>query len=317
MVGRKSKRTARQDSRKSPTERRQDKPAKRKRKMDTSTSTISSSREPPRRIKAPKMAAVTITTAPGSKTTANEALAAARRHVNLAEMGLDEVRIRPTISGGVLIEVPGEENVSKAEALANKLKEMFPEGGDVRISRPSKRIDVKILGLEASIQPREVAIAIAEVGDCEAGEVKVGMLKKRTQRGALAAWAQCPAQAAKKIVERGKLKIGWITARVEPLRSRPLVCFKCMGGGHAAKDCQSEKGSAEICFNCGGPGHKARNCTARPKCLACEKAGRNAEGLHLTPLPEWPEASAGERGHLQQGAHGRILEERDDQERES
>ena len=147
----------------------------------------------------------------------------------------------------------------------------------MRIARPSRTIDVKILGLEASIQPREVAVAIAEAGGCEASEVKIGVLKRRSQRYSLAAWAQCPAQAAKKLVEKGKFRVGWISARVEALKSRLLVCFKCMEGWHAAKDCRSEGGSAELCFNCGRPGHKAKSCTTRPKCLVCEKAGRKAD----------------------------------------
>ena len=107
--------------------------------------------------------------------------------------------------------------------------------------------------------------------------MKVGVLKKRSQRGSLAAWAQCPAQAAKKLVDKGKLRVGWISARVEALKSRPMACFKCMEGGHAAKDCRSGKESAELCFNCGRPGHKAKDCTTRPWCPVCEMAGRKAD----------------------------------------
>ena len=145
------------------------------------------------------------------------------------------------------------------------------------VSTPKKRADVRILGLDASILPKEVALSIAEAGGCEAGEVKVGALRRRSQGDSHTVWAQCPAEAAKKLADKGKLRVGWISARVEALKSRSAICFKCMASGHMAKECPSGKGSAELCFNCGRPGHRARNCTARPRCPACEKAGRNAD----------------------------------------
>ena len=124
-MGRRSKK---QDPRKRSTEERQGRPAK-QRKAETSTSTSSSRREAPRRVHPPKTTAVTISMAPGSKRTVNEALIFARRRISLSEMGLDEVKIKPTISGAALIEVLGEDNASKADALADKLREIFPEGG--------------------------------------------------------------------------------------------------------------------------------------------------------------------------------------------
>lgn len=294
VVGRRTKRL---DQRKRSTEERQGGPAKQGRRAETKTSAGTSRRETPRRVHTPKSAAITIAMAPGSKRSAKEVLTIAKRRINLEEVGLDEVKVKHTISGATLIEVLGENNVSKAEALADKLRELFPEGGDVIISRPKKRIDVRILGLDESILPKEVALAIAEAGGCEAGEVKVGALRRRSRGSSHTVWAQCPAEAAKKLADLGKLRVGWITARVEALKSRLAICFKCMASGHMAKDCPRGKGAAEVCFNCGIPGHRARNCTAKPRCLACEQAGRQSDhrlGGKACTAPSIPSGSQSE-----------------------
>ena len=115
VVGRRTKKL---DQRKRSTEERQGGPAKQRRKAETKTAASSSRREAPRRVHTPKSAAITISTAPGSKRTVSEVLTIARRRINLEEMELDEVVIKHTISGATLIEVPGEDNVSKADVLA-------------------------------------------------------------------------------------------------------------------------------------------------------------------------------------------------------
>ena len=93
---------------------------------------------------------------------------------------------------GVLVESPGQESAAKADDLAAKLRKVFPEEGDVRISRPVKRAEVRICGLDESIQPGEVKETIAAEGGCNSEEVKVGEIKRRSPRSLGVAWIQCP-----------------------------------------------------------------------------------------------------------------------------
>lgn len=112
----------------------------------------------------------------------------ARSKVQLSEIGVHNVKIRHMVSGGVLVEIPGEESAAKADDLANKLKSIFPKDGEVRISRPVKRSEVRICGLDASIHPEELREAVAINGGCNKDEVKIGEIRKRSPRGMGAAW---------------------------------------------------------------------------------------------------------------------------------
>ena len=184
------------------------------------------------------------------------------------------MKIRYTVSRGILIEIPGEESAAKADNLAAKLKEVFPEDGDVRVARPTKKTELRISGLDGSIRTEEVIAAVAATGDCSENDIRIGEIKKRSPRGLGAVWIQCPTAAAKKLADKGRISIGWVAARVEVLRARPLTCFRCLEKGHTAKNCTSENDRSSRCYNCGGDGHKAKECTAPPKCPVCHDAGK-------------------------------------------
>ena len=157
---------------------------------------------------------VAISIAPGSKKTSGEVLATARAKIRLPEIGVPVAKIRQTMAGGILIEIPGEESSAKADNLAAKLKEVFAEKREIRISRPNKRAEIRICELDDSIQPEEVRERVAAEGGCNVDEVKVGEILKKSPRGLGAAWVQCPALAAKTLADKGKIIIGWVSARV-------------------------------------------------------------------------------------------------------
>ena len=186
------------------------------------------------------------------------------------------MRIRYTVAGWILIEVSGEESAAKADNLAAKLIEIFPEDEDIRVTRPTKRPEYRISGLDGSIQTEEVTAAVAAAGNCSEKEVRIGEIKKRSPRGLGAVWMQCPSTAAKIIADKGRLNIGWVAARVEVLRARPQACYRCMERGHTAKNCTSDKDRSSRCYNCGGEGHRAKECSASSKCPVCSDAGKQA-----------------------------------------
>ncbi|KAG0757124.1 hypothetical protein G6F57_009590 [Rhizopus arrhizus] len=65
----------------------------------------------------------------------------------------------------------------------------------------------------------------------------------------------------------------------KPRRQRNIICHKCGGINHFAKDC---KASDILCYNCNKYGHIARECTSpgfkpKPKtCFVCQKPGHIA-----------------------------------------
>ena len=214
--------------------------------------------------------------APGSERTPQEVLTAARKKINFRDIGIADVKIRFTVTGGILIEISGKDSTAKADDLTIRLREIFPENEDVRVTRPVKRTKVRISGLDVSVLTAEIVVAVASVGGCTKEEIKIGDIKKRSPRGQGAVWVQYPTTVAKK-TDAGKITIGWVAARVEALKPRPMTCFKCMEKGHAARNCTTNKDRSNLCYNCGEQGHRARECTAPSKFPVCSDAGKLAD----------------------------------------
>lgn len=101
------------------------------------------------------------------------------------------------------MEIPVKESAAKAD-LALKLRHVFPEGGEVRMSRPVKRSEIRIGGPDASIQIDEIKEAVAAAGGCTQEDVKIGEIRKRSPSGMGAVWVQCPPRRQKSLRIRGE-----------------------------------------------------------------------------------------------------------------
>ncbi|XP_012280816.1 uncharacterized protein LOC105699940 [Orussus abietinus] len=185
-----------------------------------------------------KEAAVTLTVQPGAGIALHEVMTRAKREVDLSELNIDGVRPRRAVTGALILEVPGPDSVQKAGQLKERLKAVFKEE-EVRVVRPTKMAEVRVRDLEDSVTPPEVANAIAQSGDCDPGDVRVGVIRP-SPSGLGTAWIRCPAGAAKKLVATGKLRVGWTIVRVEALVARPLQCFQCLELGHMRATCPGQ-----------------------------------------------------------------------------
>ena len=144
-------------------------------------------------INPPRRAAVAISLAPDSTKTCGEVLAIARAQIRLSEIGGPVARIRQTAAEEILFEIPGKDRSAKADVLATRLNEVFAKEEEVRISRPLRRAEIRIRGLDMSIQPGDVQKAVTAACGCKAEEVKVGEIRKGSPRGHLCMGAvPCP-----------------------------------------------------------------------------------------------------------------------------
>lgn len=82
--------------------------------------------------------------------------------------------------------------------------------------------------------------------------------------------------AANKIMEKGRLQIGWANARMQMLEARLLQCFRCLEGDHVKDQCQNTVDRSRRCYRCGEEGHRAQTCLVLPKCPVCTDLGRPA-----------------------------------------
>ncbi|XP_013166458.1 PREDICTED: DNA-binding protein HEXBP-like [Papilio xuthus] len=176
-----------------------------------------------------------------------------------------------------MLEVGGEAAPEKADSLAARLREVLsPEV--VRVARPVKCAEVRITGLDDSVTAAEVVESVAREGGCAADAVRSGRLTVGP-RGDGSLWLSVPVAAAKKVTDAGRVRVGWTSARVVLLASRPTRCFRCLETGHMGAKCPGEVDRSKLCFRCGKPDHRARDCVADPNCPVCEAAAKPAGHL--------------------------------------
>lgn len=220
----------------------------------------------------PKSAAISITVPKEAKVTYAQVMETAKQQIKLTELGITDIRPKKAINGGLLLEISGADSVTKADALAGRMKEAVAEMG-AKISRPQKMGEARVMDLDDSVTAEEVTQAIAESCGCAVDEVRVGEIRK-TPSSLGTVWVRCPLAAIRKLATAKRVRVGWVSARVEVLAARPLQCFRCLEQGHARHHCTSTVDRSGLCYVCGEPDHKASHCKAQaPKCALCLSYG--------------------------------------------
>ncbi|XP_011171567.1 uncharacterized protein LOC105204213 [Solenopsis invicta] len=239
------------------------------------------------RINVPKRAAIVLMATDKDGTSVADALARVRDQIDLRSMGIPSLRPRRALTGAIMYEVPGEQSKEGAEKLEAKLRELLnPE--EVKVSRTTKTAELRLSGLDDLTVAQDVAEAMARVGGCTAHDVQVGTIR-RPRNGLGSVWLRCPAAAASKLAQAGKVQVGWVMARVEALRPRPAQCFRCLRTGHTIGNCDSPVDRGNLCYRCGQPDHVASGCEEALRCPVCADLGRPAGhrfgGPACTPPP--------------------------------
>jgi len=150
------------------------------------------------RRRLPRTVAVGLTIVPGGDPTAATVTDVFRRVQAevpdvRARLGIKAIRLKRATTGDLLLEIPGAEAPRKADDLAALLREHIEEGEGVRITRPVRRVDLRISELEDTISPADIARAVSEFGAgfC-ADDIRVGRIR-RGRDGLGTAWVQAPA----------------------------------------------------------------------------------------------------------------------------
>ncbi|EFN88058.1 hypothetical protein EAI_02116, partial [Harpegnathos saltator] len=160
-------------------------------------------------------------------------------------------------NGGILFEITGNGARAKAERFAGDLEDAL--AGDAVIARPTKKTEVRIVGLDDSVTKGAVRQAVSSITGCPPEDIQTGEVRQ-SSGGLGAIWLCCPLEAAHKLVEANGLQIGWTRAAVRLLGERPTQCYRCLDFGHMAVDCRAEHARGGHCFRCVGAGHVARGC---------------------------------------------------------
>lgn len=147
----------------------------------------------------------------GPETSYTEVPRKGREKIPLAELGIRDVRPRLRHTEGLLLEIFGEDNAAKTDLLANRMRAELSGEPGVRIGRPQKTAEVRVVRLDESATLAEVATALAAAGGWPAGTVAVGPLRQRGM-DLTSAWARLPMAAALALKGAVRVSIGWSCA---------------------------------------------------------------------------------------------------------
>lgn len=102
-------------------------------------------------------------------------LKTAKEGISLTELGISNPRIRKAANGGIIIEVRGADSASKADSLANKLREVV--GQVAHVARPYAKGEILLVGLDESVSREEIVAAVVGAGKCREDNVRVGPIR--------------------------------------------------------------------------------------------------------------------------------------------
>ncbi|KAL0098944.1 hypothetical protein PUN28_020887 [Cardiocondyla obscurior] len=203
--------------------------------------------------KTPNSAAVSITCENGQY---QEILKMAKDRIDLKKLGIDSLRPKRGITGSIIYEIKGDNHNEKAK---------------VRIACPQKTADIRIRDLDDYTRKDDVINAVlTSFETCRQEDLKLGEIR-RSYNGLYTTVLKCPVAVANQLIEKKRIQIGWVSARIEALPARPLQCFRCLQKGHVRENCNSPIDRSNSCFRCGETNHTAVTCKNLPKCLICEE----------------------------------------------
>lgn len=115
-------------------------------------------------------------------------------------MGIPETRTRRAFTGGLIIKIPGEEKIKKADLLAERLRSVFREQ-NVRILRSVKQAEVRIVNLDESVEADDIVAEFAKLSGTQEEDIKVAPIRfGRSGFGSTV--VRCPVECANRMADR-------------------------------------------------------------------------------------------------------------------
>jgi hypothetical protein len=233
------------------------------------------------RIRPPRAAAVVFTLQPGAEESGLDYRTVARtmvQRIPAADFGSPQIGFKVAATGARILEITGSSSMdanTSADILADRLRQLYPPEV-LKVARPIKRLDLRVVGLDDAASPPDVVDAVAKACGVPAGHIDCGVIS-RDAAGAACARVSVPVAAAKALLAKGRVEVGWVSARVKFIEPGQIRCYRCLMPGHMAVRCKSEVDRSVECFRCGQTGHIAVECSAaEPRCSTCSAAGRPA-----------------------------------------
>lgn len=188
-----------------------------------------------------------------------------REAPDLQKLGEAVSRVRRARGGEILLEFKTNSEVKSAEFKDNIEKAL---GSETTVKALTQQVAIECRNLDAITTAGEVWTALKEQGGLEVNQSDKPIRMRRSYGETQTATISLPAADANKLLQLGKVKIGWSVCTIK-IVTQLLRCYKCTEYGHQARTCKGVDRSA-ACWKCGGDGHKALGCNVAPKCLLCK-----------------------------------------------
>uniref|UniRef100_A0A8D8ZC69 CCHC-type domain-containing protein n=1 Tax=Cacopsylla melanoneura TaxID=428564 RepID=A0A8D8ZC69_9HEMI len=166
-----------------------------------------------------------------------------------------------------------EETVGMMDLFMEKVMEVVKDKASATTIQP-KATGTKLVVRNIDTGTLEGDIRVDFLKAC-GHHVEVLSLKPNFRQDRQVATIRVEEEGAKILIERGKIKLGWMYCTIDRL-IEPTQCFRCLKHGHLSRDCRLSRGRVvNKCRKCLGEDHISKDCTALPKCADCS-------GEHVT-----------------------------------
>lgn len=205
----------------------------------------------------------------------------------LKELGEQVSGVRKTEKGHLLLELQkgtGDKLGGLRQTLANELG----AGIEIKVLTATSERVIEIFDMDEISTKEDVLEALKMSLGSEADHLKDSAISLRSSfRGSQIATVQLPSKLVVKLLESGKIKVGWSRCRVRE-KVVPTRCYKCWEFGHRSGACKSEVDRSSLCFKCGLSDHKAKDCPNKAKCALCSQRNPQEEANHFTGRGKCP-----------------------------
>ena len=181
----------------------------------------------------------------------------------LTKCGLNDnvESVRLDAKGNLLVFAYNEEDIERI--LENE--SFFPKSNKLNFNDDKFKPSIIIRGMTNEIAEKYMEhLAEYGISGIAKFEPKINLNAKQ----AFVKASMSSKEAEKEILELGRLKIGYMSFKVEKFIKPPTQCYKCNKFGHLSKNCPN----AMSCSKCAGD-HSHENCVGQePKCINCGEA---------------------------------------------